>query len=89
MDGFLVSFWGLRGLEAQKFEEDDQTMEILVCLWRGSFLGSNAPVMALRALYGLFVRIGLRAPSSDFEELVFGVMVPGGLLNVNLKCPCL
>ena len=49
MDGFLVSFWGLRGLEAQKFEEDDQTMEILVCLWRGSFLGSNAPVMALRA----------------------------------------
>ena len=54
---FLV----LVGLSSPKIEEDDQIMEILVCQWRGYFLGPNAPVMALRALYGLFVVIGLRA----------------------------
>ena len=66
MEGFFGGFLGSAGLGSPIIEEENQTTEILVCQWSGSFLGSNAPVMVLGAPCGLYVRIGLRAPNSDF-----------------------
>ena len=51
-EGSLCCLFGSAVLGSQINEEDDQTMKILVCQWRGAFLGPNAPVNGSESPYG-------------------------------------